>query len=37
MNLVKHRDEKVGLITVSNHHSCLDDPVLFGKFYFNLF
>lgn len=31
MDLVKHREEKVGLITVSNHHSCLDDPVLFGN------
>ncbi|CAF4579539.1 unnamed protein product [Rotaria sp. Silwood1] len=29
-NAVLHRDPKRPLITTANHHSCLDDPLLFG-------
>lgn len=31
-NLLSYRDKSVPLITISNHHSCFDDPGIWGKF-----
>jgi len=28
---VYHRDRDRGLVTISNHESCIDDPLLWGK------
>ena len=33
LTLIEKRPSKKGLVTVSNHYSCLDDPCIWSKFF----
>ena len=32
LDVVEYREKNRGLLTVSNHYSCIDDPVMWGKY-----